>query len=205
MDGTLRQATPRDAAAVRRIYAPYVEGTAISFATTVPTVETLEARIEATVGPYPWLVCERDEGDGEGASEDDAGGDDGSVVGYAYAGPLRRHDAYRWSVELSVYVAERARRQGVGRALYRALLDLLTAQGYASAYGVVTLPNPPSVAFHERLGFERVGRFDDVGYKFGAWHDVGWWRLSLPDPAAPEPPRPVDDLDAERVRRALEG
>jgi phosphinothricin acetyltransferase len=189
MDGRLRLATPADAPAVRRIYAPYVEETAITFATAVPSHATLETKISNCLPQYPWLVCERD----------------GQVCGYAYAGPLRERDAYQWTVELSVYVAERAQRGGVGRRLYGALLDLLTAQGYASAYGVVTLPNPASVAFHEAFGFEQVGHFDDVGFKQGAWHDVGWWRTRLDDPAAPDPPGPVDEIPAEQVERVLAG
>jgi phosphinothricin acetyltransferase len=187
MDGNLRPATPADAPAVRRIYAPYVRETAVTFTTTVPSVGALETKLSKTLDTHPWLVCERD----------------GRVVGYTYAGSLRRRDAYQWTVELSVYVDDRAQREGVGRRLYEALLDLLTAQGYASAYGVVTLPNPASVAFHESFGFDRVGRFDDVGFKHGAWHDVGWWRLSLSDPAAPEPPRAFPDLPDSQVRAAL--
>lgn len=189
MDGTLRVATPADADAVRRIYAPYVEETAITFATTVPSRAALEAKIADCLSQHPWLVCERD----------------GRVVGYAYAGPLRKRDAYQWTVELSVYVDERAQREGVGRRLYGALIDVLTAQGYASAYGVITLPNPASVAFHEAFDFDQVGHFDDVGFKHGAWHDVGWWRRRLPTPAAPDPPRPIAALSEKRIQTALSG
>jgi phosphinothricin acetyltransferase len=188
MHGRLRLATPADASSVRRIYAPYVEETAITFATTVPGVEALEAKISDCLSQYPWLVCERD----------------GRVRGYAYAGPLRKRDAYQWTVELSVYVEDGSQREGVGRRLYEALLDLLTAQGYASAYGVVTLPNPASVAFHERFGFERVGRFDDVGFKQGAWHDVGWWRKRLDAPAAPDAPRPLPELSDDLMHDVLD-
>ncbi|WP_380676856.1 arsinothricin resistance N-acetyltransferase ArsN1 family B [Salinigranum sp. GCM10025319] len=190
MDGSsLRVATPADASAVRDVYAPYVEETAVSFATAAPSVEALEGKIETTLRRNPWLVCERD----------------GDVIGYAYAGPFRERDAYQWTTETSVYVDREAHREGVGRALYEALLELVEAQGYASAVGVVTLPNPASVGLHESLGFEHVGTFDDVGYKNGAWHDVGWWRLRLPSPAAPDPPRAFADLSDERVRAALSG
>ena len=185
---SLRMATPADAPGIRRIYAPYVEETAVSFATSVPSVAALETKLSKTLEQFPWLVCERDH----------------RVVGYAYAGALRERDAYRWSTELSVYVDATAQREGVGRRLYEALLALLTTQGYANAYGVITLPNPASVALHEALGFERVGVFDDVGYKDGDWHDVGWWRLRLPEAAAPDPPRPIGALADDRVRAALE-
>lgn len=188
MDTSLRFARPSDATAIRRIYAPYVEETAITFATATPSVSALEAKISKTLGQYPWLVCERE--------------DDG-VVGYAYAGPLRERDAYQWATELSVYVDEAAQGDGLGSRLYDALLALLDQQGYASAYGVVTLPNPASVALHESLGFEKVGHFDEVGYKDGAWHDVDWWRLRLSNPAAPDPPLPVTELPDEHVADAL--
>lgn len=187
MDGTLRLATTADAPAVRRIYAPYVEETAVSFATTPPSVDALAEKLARTLPQYPWLVCVRDD----------------SVVGYAYAGPLRDRAAYRWTAELSVYVDPSAQGEGVGRALYESLLELLSMQGYASAYGVVTLPNPASVALHERLGFERVGHFDDVGFKHGAWHDVGWWCRRLPTPAAPDPPRSLTSLPNAAVEDAL--
>jgi phosphinothricin acetyltransferase len=189
MSGTLRMATSSDAPAIQRIYAPYVEETSITFETTVPAVETVEAKLSETLRRDPWLVCERDDG----------------VVGYAYAGPLRERDAYRWAVELSVYVDSSAQRESVGYTLYDALLALLTAQGYASTYGGVTLPNPASVALHERCGFEHVGTFPDVGYKHGDWHDVGWWRRRLTAPAAPDPPRPIDTLDDAVLREALAG
>jgi phosphinothricin acetyltransferase len=221
MDGTLRMAVPADARAVRRIYAPYVEETAVTFATSVPSTGTLERKLAATLEQYPWLVCERGRDRDTGSDHDsdrdtgsdpdsdrDTGSDpdsdrDSTVVGYAYAGPLRDPAAYRWTAELSVYVDRADRGAGVGRGLYTALVDLLAAQGYASVYGVVALPNPASVGLHEALGFEHVGTFDDAGYKFGDWHDVGWWRRRLPDPAAPDAPRPVDSLPAERVRRLL--
>jgi phosphinothricin acetyltransferase len=187
MDATLRPARPADATDIQRIYAPYVEETAVSFATASPSVADLETKVEKTRSQYPWLVAERE----------------GEVVGYAYAGALRERDAYQWTAELSVYVDGDAQGEGLGRRLYEALLALLERQGYASAYGVVTLPNPASVALHESLGFERVGLFDDVGYKHGAWHDVGWWRLRLPEPAAPDPPVPFSALPGEEAADVL--
>ena len=184
---TVRLATAADAAGVRAIYAPFVRDGHTSFETAVPSVEEVARRIDA--GPlHPWLVA-----------------DDGAVAGYAYAGPHRSRGGYVWSVETSVYVAERARRRGVASALYAALLDVLRLQGFANAYAGVALPNAASVAFHEAAGFEPVGVYRRVGFKAGAWHDVGWWALRLGDGAAPEPPRPVaavGDAVAERLARA---
>ncbi|GGN12733.1 arsinothricin resistance N-acetyltransferase ArsN1 family B [Halarchaeum nitratireducens] len=178
-DPALRLATPDDAAAIRRIYAPYVAETAITFETAPPSVAACRERIAETLPDYPWLVCERD----------------GDVVGYASAGPIRAYGAFEWAVESTVYVTESAQRRGIGRALYEALLALLDRQGYVVVYAVVTLPNEASVALHESLGFEHEGTFSGMGYKHGAWHDVGWWSYALGErPADPDPPRPLTAL-----------
>jgi L-amino acid N-acyltransferase YncA len=127
------------------------------------------------------------------------------VAGYAYAGPHRFRDAYRWSVETSVYVHADYRRQGVGQALYRTLLAILTTQGYGHAYAGVTLPNAGSVALHESLGFEPVGVYRRVGFKLGTWHDVGWWQLGLlATDAVPGPTLDLDGIDRVEWRQLLE-
>ncbi|WP_265109580.1 GNAT family N-acetyltransferase [Halosolutus halophilus] len=185
MAARIRVATPEDAAAVREIYAPFCESTAVTFEEDPPTVSETADRIESTLEGYPWLVCERD----------------GAVVGYAYAGPLRKRRAYGWIVELSVYVADDARRSGVGRALYESLFAILERQGVLDVYTVTTLPNPATVRFHERLGFERVVDFPAMGYTQDEWHDVAWWRRSIAEkPADPDRPTPFsalrDDPDA---------
>nr|WP_218644854.1 GNAT family N-acetyltransferase [Natronomonas gomsonensis] len=171
----LRVVTTDDAAAIASIYRPYVEETAVTFEEVPPDAEEIERRIADTVETYPWFVAEVD----------------GSVVGYAYAGDLRKRSAYRWVTELSVYVERSARGAGVGSALYAALLETLSEQGFASAYGVVTLPNPESVGFHEAFGFERAALLPEAGYKHGEWHDVAWFERSLAarsdDPADPTP------------------
>lgn len=185
---TVRLATAADAAGVRSIYAPFVRDTHVSFETAVPPEAEVARRIEAAVPTHPWLVAE-------------AGG---GVVGYAYAGPHRSRAAYQWSAETSVYVAEGGRRRGIGRALYAALLDVLRLQGFANAYAGIALPNPASVAFHEATGFKAVGVYRSVGFKGGAWRDVGWWALRLGDGSAPAPPRPLDALSSEIGRRLAE-
>jgi L-amino acid N-acyltransferase YncA len=159
----IRVAGAADAAAVVAIYAPIVESTAISFEYTVPTLADMAARITGHQPAYPWLV----------ASED------GEVVGYAYAGRFAGRAAYAWSVETSVYIAETARRRGVGVALYNELLDRLAATGYRQAFAGIALPNPGSVGLHERMGFTPAGVYRAVGWKLGAWHDVGWWQRPL--------------------------
>jgi len=171
---TVRLARPDDAPALAAVYAPAVAGP-ISFELTAPAPAEMAARLAAISAHAPWLVLERA----------------GAVVGYAYAARHRERAAYQWSVDVSVYVAPAHHRTGVGRALYAALLPMVRAQGFYVAHAGVTLPNPGSVGLHEAFGFTPVGVYPAVGYKLGAWHDVGWWRLALRDPTGePAPPRP---------------
>jgi phosphinothricin acetyltransferase len=183
----LRVATPADADAVAAIYAPVIRDTAISFETAAVPPDQMRQRIDTTLSRYPWLVAE-------------AGG---AVLGYAYATEHRARAAYAWSVDVSVYLAEQARRRGVGRALYVALLDLLAAQGHANAFAGIALPNDASVGLHEALGFTPVGVYRSVGWKLGAWHDVGWWQRDLQAVATPAPPVPLPGMDRAAVSRAL--
>lgn len=189
-DIDLRVVAADDADAIAGIYRPYVEETAITFEEEPPTPAELEDRIADTVETYPWFVAERD----------------GSVVGYAYAGQLRKRSAYRWVTELSVYVDRSARGTGIGSALYGALLETLREQGFASAYGVVTLPNPESVGFHEAFGFERAALLPKAGYKHGEWHDIAWFERSLADRSAePADPTPFSACrDAEWLAAVLD-
>jgi phosphinothricin acetyltransferase len=159
----IRRATPDDAAGVAAIYAPIVLDSAISFELEPPSATEMGRRIHATVETLPWLVCH--EGD--------------EPLGYAYASTHRARAAYRWSVEVSVYVAGHQRGRGVGAGLYEALLALLELQGFHRALAGITLPNPASVALHEHVGFTAVGVYREVGFKRGAWHDVGWWERPL--------------------------
>ncbi|QCS44115.1 GNAT family N-acetyltransferase [Natrinema versiforme] len=174
-DTRIRVATAADAAAVRDIYAPFCESTAVTFEEAPPDEAELADRIDSTLEDHPWLVCEID----------------GEVVGYTYAGPLRKRRAYQWVVELSVYVAESARQSGVGRALYESLFAVLERQGIRDAYAVTTVPNPETERFHERMGFERLVDFPRIGYTQADWQDVAWWRRPLAEKSdAPDRPRP---------------
>jgi phosphinothricin acetyltransferase len=168
----IRSGTTADAEGVQAIYAPIVSTTVISFEYEAPTVAEVSERIERTLDRLPWLVADNE----------------GNVAGYAYAAPHRERAAYAWSVDTSVYVTADWRKQGVGRALYTDLFAALTELGYVSAYAGITLPNAASVALHESCGYQRIGTFPAVGYKFGLWHDVGWWHRPLrPLPTQPEP------------------
>ncbi len=160
----IRAADPeRDAAAVAAIYAPYVTDSVASFELTPPDAAYFARKIEALERTHAFLVCERD----------------GRVAGYAYADPHRERAAYRWTVEVSVYIDAAFHRQGVGRELYTALLARIRARGFRQACAGITLPNAGSVGLHEAFGFEPIGVWRNVGWKAGGWRDVGWWQLQL--------------------------
>lgn len=175
---TIRIAEPPDAEAVAAIYAPVVRDTAISFELEPPSVEEMRRRIAAALKALPWLV-----------SLDEHG----AVDGYVYASKHRERAAYQWSVDVTAYVREDARGQGVGKRLYTQLFDELIRLGYFQAFAGIALPNEASVALHESLGFEPLGIYRKVGFKHGAWRDVGWWQkqLQVPtaEPRAPRAPR----------------
>jgi L-amino acid N-acyltransferase YncA len=178
----MRLARPEDAPALQAIYAPVVATTAISFELAPPTVAEMAERVQATQTRWPWLVAEAD----------------GTPIGYAYASRHRERAAYQWSVDVSAYIHEQWRGQGVGRALYTALFALLRAQGYINVYAGIALPNPGSVGLHEAMGLRPVGIYQRVGFKLGAWHDVGWWQGALlPHPDDPPLPIALSDLLAQ--------
>lgn len=165
----IRLAQRADANAIQAIYAPIVVHTAISFELEVPSLPEMQTRIETTTAQYPWLVFE----------------EDAQVAGYAYASPHRTRAAYQWSVDVSAYVHENYRQRGIARTLYAALFKMLQLQGYYNAYAGIALPNAASVRLHEALGFQPIGVYQAVGFKLGAWHDVGWWHLPIQKPLTP--------------------
>ena len=179
MSIVIRLARPADVPAIAAIYAPYVTHSNISFELVPPSEDEMAQRLAKTLAGFPWLVAEV-------ADE---------VTGYAYAGKYRERAAYQWSAEISVYVHNDRHGRGVGRALYTALFAILRAQGYRNVYGGITLPNAASVALHEAMGMTSVGVYHHVGYKAGAWHDVGWWEGALqPLIDDPTPPRALLDI-----------
>jgi L-amino acid N-acyltransferase YncA len=171
---TIRIAVPSDAPAVQSIYAPYVLDTAITFDTVVPEVHQLEVLIAKTLERYPWLVAESG----------------GKVIGYACATPHRDRVAYRWCVEASVYLAPDFHGGGVALRLYEALFSILRRQGFVRCYAGITIPNPKSLRFHEKFGFQHIACFQRAGYKLGQWHDVAWLEYEI-QPLSSEPQEPI--------------
>lgn len=172
----IRRATPADAPAVAGIYAHYVQHTAITFATEAPSPADYAARMADE--RFPFLVAE----------------DGGEVLGFVYAAPFRTKEAYRWDVEMTIYLALGMTGRGTGSALMERCLQCLRAQGFLNAYSCITLPNERSVALHRRFGFRELGVFPETGYKLGRWHDVVWMGKVLGDfDHAPEEPSPVPE------------
>jgi phosphinothricin acetyltransferase len=163
-DLQIRDATAADAAAVAAVYNHYVLGTTVTFEeTAVPSTVMAERIAGVQERGLPWLVALRD----------------GTLIGYAYAGPWNQRDAYRHTVEVSAYLAEEARGQGTGTALYEVLFTRLRALGAHAVIAVISLPNPDSVALHEHVGLCKAGEFREVGSKLGRWIDVGYWHALL--------------------------
>lgn len=178
----VRLADPdQDAEAVAAIYRPAVESSIASFEEVAPDAAEMGRRIRETLTHTPWLVAEAE----------------GRVVGYAYAGLHRQRAGYRWSVDVSAYIHADWQGKRVGRTLYDALLPMLLSQGFVNVYAGIALPNPASVSLHESIGMRRIGVYERVGWKFGAWHDVAWFGMRIGEPSEPPAePIPLPELGA---------
>ena len=173
-----------DSGAIRKIYAPYILNTAVSFETEVPDEDSFRARCEKIASAYPYLIYEAD----------------GVVAGYAYATQHRERAAYRYGVDVSVYLAPEYQHMGIAKQLYDALFALLGRLGYYIAYACITMPNEASKRFHEKCGFELIGTHRNTGYKFGKWRDVIWMEKALRDHAeTPGEIMVIGDLREEEI------
>lgn len=172
MSPKIRLATRADVAEMLGIYSPFILNSATSFELTIPTEEAFWQRVEKVFVTSVWLVCEVE----------------GTIAGYAYAGSHRERAAYAWNRELSVYISDQFQKMGIATALYGCIIDIILRQGYVNALAGITLPNEKSVRFHEKMGFQSVGIYQNVGYKFEQWWHVGWWEMLLQDlPVSPPP------------------
>ena len=178
-----------DEAGILAVYAPYIECSAITFEADVPPIEEFRSRIANISRDMPFLVCTFGN----------------EIAGYAYASEHRSRAAYRWAREVSVYIHPEYHRCHLAKALYTTLIDLASAQGIATLLAGITIPNQPSIAFHEKMGFKQCAEYRNIGYKLGQWHNVGWWELWIqPDNfSPPEQITPIQLLLPETIRNAI--
>lgn len=160
----VRPAMAADAEQMAGIYNYYIANTVITFEETMIAADDMRSRLLAVQDAgLPWLVAESN----------------GALAGYSYATPWRSRSAYRHSVETTIYLRPGLEGRGIGRVLYSQLISVLRERDIHAVIGGAALPNPASVALHEKLGFERVATFRDVGFKQGRWVDVAYWELLL--------------------------
>lgn len=159
----IRPAATADASRIAEIYNHHVRETVVTFEEQPVADAEMARRIVETTASYPWLVTEVDE----------------TLAGYAFASSWKRRSAYRYTVESTIYLAPEFHGRGLGARLYRALIADMRVRGFHCAIGGVALPNPASIALHEKLGYKYIGLFREVGWKFGKWVDVGYWELLL--------------------------
>jgi len=165
MNPKIRLAEKHDVPGILEIYSPFILETSVTFEEIVPGEDSFWERIQGIMAELPYLVCEID----------------GRIAGYAYASAYRSRASYRWSKEVSVYVHPDFRRRKVADALYTSLNDIVRYQGIADLLAIITMPNEPSVTFHEHFGYRKCGEFSNVGYKLNQWQNVGWFELFLQD------------------------
>jgi len=162
---SIRPARSEDIGAITAIYAHAVEHGTASFEVEPPTEMEMARRMEALVtGGFPYLVAELD----------------GTVAGYAYAGPYRPRIAYRYTVEDSVYIRPDTQNLGIGRLLLTDLISEAERRGFRQMVAVIgDSAQLPSIALHRSLGFNPVGTFANVGFKHGRWLDSVLMQRSL--------------------------
>ena len=184
----IRTARKEDAADLERIYAYYVNQTAITFEYQAPDAQEMERRRKTILARYPYLVAEKD----------------GKVVGYAYAHEFYGREAYAWSVESTIYIDKDARRLGIGRILYEALEQTLKAMGILNINTCIAIAKDPedpyltngSFSFYQGSGYDKIAHFHHSGYKFGRWYDVIWMEKMIGDHG--DNPAPIIPFDAEK-------
>ncbi|MFV0390112.1 MAG: GNAT family N-acetyltransferase [Pyrinomonadaceae bacterium] len=155
----VRDATAKDAAQIAEIYNYYILNTPQTFETEALTSDDMQKRIETIQMEYPYLVAV----------------EDSEILGYAYADNFKLRKAYNYACEVSIYVKNDAKKRGVGSRIYEVLFERLEQTNAHALLASIALPNDGSVSFHEKLGFRKVGHFEEIGYKLGRWVDVGFW------------------------------
>lgn len=159
----IRKVEQSDAGEITAIYNYYIENTIITFEEEVITIEEMASRIKSISSQYPYMICE----------------ENGKMVGYAYATQWKTRSAYRYSAENTIYLHPDAKGKGIGSMLFEKFLEETRKTDLHVLVGGIALPNEASVALHEKFGFKKIGQFEEIGFKFGKWIDVGYWELKL--------------------------
>ena len=157
----IRSVKIEDAQAIADIYNYYILHSIATFEEVTIDAKEIEQRILAIAPKFSWIVYE----------------EEGEIIGYAYASEWRSRFSYRFAVESTVYLKPKTPKKGVGSLLYKELINQLTSKNFHTILGCISLPNEPSVNFHEKFGFKKVAHFNEAGYKFNKWVDVGFWEL----------------------------
>ncbi len=168
----IRPALLEDAATILNLYSYYVTDTTVSFEYTPPSLEEFQERMIETMKDFPYLVAE----------------EKGEILGYAYASKFHKRTAYAWACETTIYLNKNARHLGIGRLLYQYLEEQLKKQNIHNLYACITDTPKESQLFHEKIGYQKVAHFTNVGYKFNQWLDVIWMEKKLQEHTNPPVP-----------------
>lgn len=152
-----------DAQAIAEIYNHYIRETVVTFELEEIDTSEMASRLTSTMQHYPWLTLKVE----------------GELVGFAYATAWRERKAYNSTAETTIYLAPSAIGKGYGKPLYEALIKEMIDRKFHVLMGVIALPNRESAALHERMGFKKAAHFNEVGFKFDRWVDVGYWQMTL--------------------------
>ena len=159
----IRNASENDVRQICDIYNYYVSDTIVTFEESKVSESEMKSRVKLTLEKLPWIVYEIE----------------GIIVGYAYASEWKSRCAYKHSLETTVYLRKGESGNGIGSKLYAELINRLKGKNFHALIGGISLPNDASIALHEKFGFKKIGQFKEVGHKFDAWIDVGYWELIL--------------------------
>ncbi|MFZ1291549.1 MAG: N-acetyltransferase family protein [Melioribacteraceae bacterium] len=152
-----------DVQEILNIYNYYIKNTIITFEEVEISLEVMKSRVNQIAEKFPYLVYK----------------ENNVVLGFAYISPWKERSAYRYSVESTIYLNNNCVRKGIGTKLYSELINQVKKSELHSVIGGISLPNDASIKLHEKLGFNYLGKFSEVGYKFNNWIDVGYWKLIL--------------------------
>lgn len=176
-----------DAEEILNIYGPYIKNTAITFEYDVPSIEEFQDRIQTITSKYPWIVCRVN----------------GEIAGYAYANQFRTRAAFNWAVESSIYISPNYHGRGIATMLYNKLMNLLSYQGFHHIYAFISMPNESSVALHNKLGFERIGLYENSGFKHGKWYSLLALNKQLKPSHEPTSIIPINTISSDKITELL--